>query len=85
MMPAWSWEMAYLHLQCPGNVRISRVIEIGRSTSKQVATEGPLMRHGRCGAFFDCAAMETVEFVIMFRLCDQKATMLPATGDQYGL
>jgi hypothetical protein len=43
------------------------------------------MCHGRCAAFFYCAAMETVEFVIMFRLCDQKATVSLATGDQYAL
>jgi hypothetical protein len=47
--------------------------------------EGPLLRRGRCGVFFYCAAMETGEFVIMFRLCDPKATVLPATGDQYDL
>ena len=47
--------------------------------------EGPLLRHGRYGVFFYCVAMETGEFVIMFRLCDPKATVLQATGDPYDL
>lgn len=47
--------------------------------------EGPLVCHDRCGESFYFAAMEMVEFVIVFRLCDQKATEPSATMDQYVL
>lgn len=83
MKPVWSWETACHHLQRLSDGRISRAIEIGRSTSKQVAMEGALICHGRYGESVDCAAMETGEFVITFRLCDQKATAPLAIGDRY--